>query len=178
MLNLSKGDSLDLKKEDGSAVTKIRFGGGWDMADTTKPTFDLDLFAFDNAQVCYFNNKEIAGVKLDKDNLTGAGEGADENIHFDVTKMTSKKFALAINIYNGKAKGQTFNNIKNTFVEIEDEDTKKVLARYNVSADGGNNDSLLVGIIENVGGILKFTAKGEYTNGNIEEIVTKYKPSL
>ena len=178
MLNLTKGQSLDLKKEDGSAVKKIRFGGGWDMADSSKPTFDLDLFAIGTTEgnVCFFGKKEISGVKLDGDNLTGEGEGADENIHFNVDEMTDKKFLLAINIYNGVKKGQMFKDVKNAFVEIEDEDTKQIIARYDISADGGDNDALLAGDIEVINGVLKFTARGEYTRGDINEIASKYKP--
>jgi len=177
MLNLTKGQALDLKKEDGSPVKNIRFGGGWDMAEEGTD-FDLDLFAIGTTEgnVCYFSNKDIAGVHLDKDNLTGEGEGADENIHFKVAEMTDKKFLLAINIYNGVSKGQVFKGVKNAFVEIEDEDTKTVIARYDISADGGENDALLVGDIEVVDGVLKFTARGEYTVGDINQIADKYKP--
>ena len=183
-VDLTKGQSVDLTKEDGSAVKKIRLGGGWDPAADGKD-FDVDLFAVDeNGNITFFNKKEgIAGVVLDEDNLTGddapGEEGtADENIRIDVEKLTSKKVVLAANIFKAGERSQNFGQVKNLFVEIEDIDAKKIVAKYNVSEDGGTNTAVVIGEVENVDGKLKFTAKGEYTNGDINEVSEKNKPTV
>ena len=179
MLDLSKGQVIELKKEDGSAVTKIRVGGGWDTSKSGKANFDLDLSAICNdGSVCYFSKKELPGISLDKDNVTGEGSGADENMHFDASKMTAKKVLICINIFNAASKGQSFRDVENAFIEIEDKDTKKMLAKYNISADGGANDALLAGELEVVNGAFKFTAKGVYAVGDLNQLVAQFKPTV
>ena len=180
-LNMEKGVALDLKKEDGSPVTKIRVGGGWDPVDAGA-TVDGDLFVFDeNGNVTFYNNKTgVPGTELDEDNLDGEGEGADENITLDVAKMTSKKVVIGINIFEAEKKGQDFSQIKNLFVEVEDLDNKQMLGKHDISSDENAKgmDALIVGTIEVVDGKLKYTGEYKYAKGNIQEIANQFKPTV
>jgi len=65
-LNLSKGESLNLVKEDGTAISKIRVGLSWDVSDVNG-NVDLDLFVVDKKtkNTAFFNKKDaIKGIKL------------------------------------------------------------------------------------------------------------------
>ena len=186
MLNLEKGAKLDLKKEDGTPVTEMRFGGGWDAVEEGAD-IDGDLFAFDEAgNVTYFNDKTgIAGTELDEDNLTGEDkpgeEGtADENIAFNTALMTSKKVVIAINIYKAAERNQDFSKVKELFVEIEDTTNKKMIGEHKISGNESatGKDVLVVGTIEKTDAGLTFTGIYEYDNGDIEAIAAKYKPTV
>lgn len=186
-VDLSKGQVVDLTKngkEDGEVIKKIRLGGGWDPSVEEGKEFDIDLFAInENGKITYFSAKTednggIPGVSLDGDNLTGEGEGADENIRIDAEKMTSKKVVLVANIFEAEKREQKFSQVKNLFAEIEDTEAGEELYKYNISEEGGEHTAVILGEIEKVDGRLKFTAKGDYTNGDINEIAKKHKPTV
>lgn len=179
MVNLTKGQAVDLTKEDGSVIKEIRLGGGWDPSAEEGKEFDIDLFAInENGEISYFSKKEgIPGVVLDEDNRTGEGEGADENINIKIENLTCKKILLAANIYEATKRSQKFGQVKNLFAEIEDVSSKTIVAKYDISEGGGEHTAVLLGEIENVDGKLKFTARGEYTNGDINQIVEQHKPT-
>lgn len=176
MLELTKGQSLDISKDSaGAALTKIRVGAGWDMADASK-TVDLDLWLIAKGQApLYFNNKSIPGATLDKDDLTGgsSADGADENMHLDLAALTADEYTVVVNIYNAVQKGQFFRDVKRAFVEIVDEVSGAKLANYNMTEAGGDNSALVAGRITRVNGAWTFTAVGEYSAKDITALVTE-----
>lgn len=164
MLDLTKGQTLDLNKESGKTLTKVRIGAGWDVADGK--TVDLDLWlAPKGGAPAYFNNKNIPGVALDGDDTTGAGsaDGADENMHIDIAGLANDEYTVFINIYDAVNKGQFFKDVKRAFVEIVDEETGTKIGQYNMSTDGGDNSALVAGRLVKTPTGLTFTAVGEYS---------------
>jgi tellurium resistance protein TerD len=173
MLDLVKGASLNLVKEDGTSISKIRVGLAWDQSDSGT-TADLDLFVIapDKATVAFYNAKTaISGVSLSEDNRTGEGEGDDEFAKFDAAVTTDGVYTIALNIYDGKNKGQTFAQVKNAKATVYNDETNEVLATVNISADGGANESLIVGTLTDSGNNYVFTAKGDYILGDINQVV-------
>lgn len=145
-LNLVKGQSpvggLNLAKE-APGVTKFIAGLGWDAnPNATGPVYDLDLAAFaldaqghllnnDASNVCYFNNKEAAAasLKLSGDNRTGAGDGDDENLTIDLTRVPAEvaEISLVATIYEADKLGLNFGVVKNAFMKIVEEGGREVL---------------------------------------------------
>ena len=174
MLDLTKGQSLDLNKEAGKPVTKVRVGAGWDVAPGK--SVDLDLWAIiRGAQPIFYKNLVGSGVTLDGDDRTGAGsaDGADENMHIDVAALPDGEHTVVVNIYDAVSKGQFFKDVSRAFAEIVDEETGTVLGKFNMTEAGGDNSALLVGRITKANGALTFTAVGEYSNKDITALVTE-----
>lgn len=175
MLELTKGQALDISKDAaGAALTKLRVGAGWDVA--SGKSIDLDLWLIAKGQSpLYFNNKSIPGATLDKDDRTGgsSADGADENMHLDLTAMTSDQYVVVVNIYDAVAKGQFFRDVQRAFIEIVDEVSGAKLANYNMTEAGGDNSALVAGKLTKVNGAWTFTAVGEYSTKDIVTLVTE-----
>lgn len=171
MLEMSKGQSLDLHKEAGKTLTKIRLGAGWDVLEGK--TADLDLWLLAKGQKpLYFNNMSIPGATLDGDDRTGAGskDGADENIAIDVSALTAEEYTVVVNIYDAVKKGQMFSDVKRAFVEVEDTETKTKVFNYNISENGGSNSTLVVGKLVKKNGGLEFHATSEFSSKDMETV--------
>ena len=130
ILNLQKNDFLNLSKTD----------------------FDLDLVAFlidesgrltqKATNVVYYGDKSSQGIHLDHDNLTGAGDGDDENMFVNFNQVSSdvKQIVVAVVIYSGKERKQNFGQVRNAYVRLVDESQRpeRELVRFNLTEDGGN----------------------------------------
>lgn len=172
MLNLEKGQSLSLVKRDGSSIEKIRVGLSWDTADVGRDV-DLDLFVIhkQSRKVAFFNDKTaIQGVQLSDDNLTGEGEGDDEFTKLDATKTDDGDYYICVNIYDAKARNQSFNLVNNAKATIYNDSTDSPIAAYAISQDGGKHTGLIVANLKDVGGHYEFTALGDYLIGDINEV--------
>lgn len=169
-MNLSKGGTLDLKKPDGSALSKVRVGLSWDVKAGV--TADLDLFVVgpskSTSDVAYFGNKTaIKGVQLSDDNRTGEGDGDDEFAKFDATVTGDGVYTICLNIYNS---GVNFDQVANPKATVYNDETNDVLATFELG-QGGAHNGFIVGTLTDAGDTYVFTAKGDAVNGNIEEIV-------
>ena len=174
MLELTKGQTLDLNKESNTVLKHVRLGAGWDVAEGK--TIDLDLWLVPKGGApLYFNHKSIPGAKLDKDDLTGgsSADGADENIAIDVAGLEKDEYTIAINIYDARSKGQFFKDVKRAFVEIEDTDTRTKIFNYNISENGGDNFTLIIGKLTKQDGGLHFTAHQEFSTKAMNAITTE-----
>jgi stress response protein SCP2 len=167
-LVLTKGQTLELKKEDGSAISKVRVGLSWDVKAGV--TADLDLFVIhkETKNVAYFGNKTaIKGFKLSDDNRTGAGDGDDEFVEADATSSDDGTYVVCLNVYNA---GPTFKDIANAKVSVYDSATNAVLATFAITEDGGENNALIVGELKDSGNSYSFTAKGTFLKGDIQQV--------
>lgn len=154
-INLQKGQRISLSKE-APGLKKLICGLGWDVVKKTGgglfQTFsnqvDCDLDASvicldsndkvnDTANVVYFGNlKHHSGAITHLgDNLTGKGDGDDEQIVVDLSAMPAQitKLIFTVNIYDCIARKQDFEQVKNAFVRLIDMSNNKELARYNLS---------------------------------------------
>ena len=150
-VNLLKGQKVDLTKNNPS-LTKLIVGLGW---DTNKydggADFDLDASAFlcgengkvltDSDFVFYSNLKHSSGaVEHTGDNLTGEGEGDDEVIKVDLSKIPENisKIAFTVTIYDAEARRQNFGQVSNAYIHIIDQATGTELIRYDLGEDFSN----------------------------------------
>ena len=146
-LNLTKGQTLNLQKNDTLNLTKseyslsrLRAAAGWDVNDSLfGSNYDLDLCAYLQdangvvKQTVFFGSKgnlNKYGVQLDHDNLTGDGEGDDENIflNLDAVPADIAKITIAVVIYQAKSRRQHFGKVKNAYIRLIDESKHSVIA--------------------------------------------------
>jgi tellurium resistance protein TerZ len=180
-LSLSKGQSLSLTKADGGSLTKVRMGLGWDSAAPVKrglfgrgkaAEVDLDASAifFDAAgkvldTVWFQQLKSKDGSTTHTgDNLTGAGDGDDETILVDLTKVSPSvaQIVFVISSYTQ----QTFDSVENAFSRIVDDSTNGTpeVARYQLT-DAGSHTAMIMSKVSREGAGWSFKAVGERANG-------------
>ena len=154
-INLQKGQRISLSKE-APGLKQLMCGLGWDVAKKTGGGFfgnfsggkDFDLDASvvcldennklrDIKDVVYFGNlSHVSGAIIHRgDNLTGAGEGDDEIVMVDLSKIPTNisKLVFVVNIYQAVQRKQDFSQVANAFVRLVDSSSNKELARYNLS---------------------------------------------
>ena len=184
-VNLQKGQKVSLKKSDGKKLTHLMVGLGWDAAEQKKGFFgrlfgstdhiDCDASVFlcqggkfvDKDDLVYFGNlKHRSGaVNHMGDNLTGDGEGDDEQIFINLDELPSRydKLIFVVNIYQAVERKQHFGMIKNAFIRIIDDDTREELCRFNLSDDYTNMLSMIAGEVYRYKDEWKFNAVGSGT---------------
>jgi tellurium resistance protein TerD len=155
-ISLQKGQRISLSKE-APGLTKLICGLGWDVNQRSGGGFfgnfgnnnqecDLDASVIcldasnklaDNKDVVYFGNLQhpSGSVTHQGDNRTGAGDGDDEVIIVDLSRIPSHivKLVFVVNIYDCKARKQDFGQIQNAFVRLINGDNNRELARYELS---------------------------------------------
>ena len=177
LLNLNKGDILDLTKYSDS-LTKVRAAAGWKV-NAMGRDYDLDLCAYMliNGEVdstVYYRDRNHRGIFLDGDNLTGStGNNDDENIHVNLQELhpAVDEIVFAVVIYSAAERHQKFSNVKNAYMRLVDESNGKEICRYNLSEDGGDNTAVkLASLKKNANGNWSFHAIGEYSKNTIESL--------
>ncbi len=121
----------------------------------------------DKSDIVYFGNlkhKTDAITHLG-DNLTGAGEGDDEQLIIELNKVpnTYERIVFVVNIYKAYERNQHFGMIKNAFIRIVDADTNKELCKYNLSENYDNMTAMIFGEVYRYKGEWKFNAIGQAT---------------
>ena len=181
-INLEKGQKVDITKTN-PGLNKLILGGGWDVAATG--SVDLDLAAYlmtggkieKTTDIVFFNYKkhDSGAIELDKDNLTGEGEGDDEKIFVDLSKVPAAidKIVFSINIYKAAERSQNFGLVKNAFVRLVTPEGKE-LVKYDLSEDYSAFTAIIAGELYKKDGEWKFAALGEGVKGSIKEISAKY----
>ena len=152
-INLVKGQNIDLRKpsanENNGAdynLSSVTIGLGWDISRGEKE-YDLDAVAVlldknaklaSQGDVVYYGNPKHANGKVwsTGDNLTGAGEGDDEQLIVKLDELDAKyeRIAFFASIYQGRSKGQHFGKVENAFIRAVDGNGKEI-AKYNMSGD-------------------------------------------
>ncbi|HCB93954.1 MAG TPA: chemical-damaging agent resistance protein C [Selenomonas sp.] len=179
-ISLQKGQKVDLTKGNPN-LSKIVVGLGW---DTNKydggADFDLDAAAFllgangkvlrDEDFVFYNNLKHDSGSVLHMgDNLTGEGEGDDEQIKVDLSKVPSniEKISFTVTIHEADSRHQNFGQVSNAFIRIVDETTNREIIRYDLGEDFSVETAVVVGELYRRGGEWKFNAIGSGFKGGL-----------
>lgn len=194
-VNLQKGQKVDLTKDNAGLKTLV-VGLGWDEAPKKFSLFskqeDIDCDAsaiLINAQtdklngpidVVYYGQlmHRSGAIRHCGDNLTGAGDGDDEQIIVELTKVPQdySKIVFVVTIYQARERKQQFGMIKNAFIRIVDADTGKELCKYNLSENYEGKTAMIFGEVYRYNGEWKFGAIGEPTNDNgISEIAARYQ---
>lgn len=186
-INLSKGQKVDLTKGN-PGLKKIMVGLGWDVnAFDSGADFDLDAAAFmlgENGKcptekefVFYGNLTHVSeAVKHMGDNLTGEGEGDDEQILVDLEKIPSNisKIAFTVTIYEAEARRQNFGQVSNSFIRIVDETTGQEIIRYDLGEDFSIETAVVVGELYRYNGEWKFNAIGSGFQGGLAALCGHY----
>lgn len=190
-VKLQKGQRISLSKEN-QGLSKIMVGLGWDEVKQTGGFFsglfkaqdiDCDAFALllkdgklkSRQDIVFFNHLEHAtgAVKHMGDNLTGAGEGDDEQIFIDLDRVPAEytSIVLAVNIYQAYDRHQHFGMIENAFIRLVDALTNNEMCIYNLSENYNNKTAMLFGEVYRKNGEWKFRAIGE---GSGESSITVF----
>lgn len=186
-INLSKGQKVDLTKGN-PGLKKIMVGLGWDVnAFDSGTAFDLDAAAFmvgsngkcptEKEFVFYGNLEHQSGsVKHLGDNLTGEGDGDDEQILIDLAAIPAnvEKVAFTVTIYEADARRQNFGQVSNSFIRIVDETTGQELIRYDLGEDFSIETAVVVGELYRHNGEWKFNAIGSGFQGGLAALCGHY----
>ena len=186
-INLSKGQKVDLTKGNAS-LKHIMVGLGWDVnAFDSGADFDLDASAFmcgangkcptEKEFVFYGNLEHPSGaVKHQGDNLTGEGDGDDEQIFVDLKAIPESvdKIAFTVTIYEAQERRQNFGQVSNAYIRIVDEDTNQELIRYDLGEDFSIETAIVVGELYRYNGEWKFNAIGSGFQGGLAALCGHY----
>lgn len=186
-VSLSKGQKVSLTK-DNPGLTRVVVGLGWDVNqfDTGKD-FDLDTAAFlltDSGRVSsqddfvFYGNltHPSGGVEHMGDNLTGAGDGDDEQIKVDLTKVPANisRIAFTVTIYEPEERNQNFGQVNNSFIRIYDETTGEEMLRYDLGEDFSIETAAVFGELYRHNGEWKFNAIGSGYQGGLAALCANY----
>ena len=170
-VSLQKGQKVSLTK-DNPGLRKVVVGLGWDVnAFDTGADFDLD------AAVFYGNLKHPSGaVEHLGDNLTGAGDGDDEQIKIDLSLVPAEitKIAFTATIYEAETRRQNFGQVSNAFIRIYNEETGEELLRYDLGEDFSIETAVVFGELYKNGSEWKFNAIGSGYQGGLAALCGNY----
>lgn len=186
-INLSKGQKVDLTKTNPGLVN-VTVGLGW---DTNKydggKDFDLDSSVFllgsngkcaSEKDFVFYNNATggNGAVVHTGDNLTGEGDGDDEqvNINLSTVPSTIEKIAFSITIHDAEARGQNFGQVNNSYVRILNADTQEELIRYDLGEDFSIETAVVVGELYRHNNEWKFNAIGSGYQGGLGSLIQDF----
>lgn len=200
-VNLQKGQRVSLTKEDNS-LSKIMVGLGWNPVSQSggkgvfgglfggsAPNIDCDSSVFmldennkvkSKSDIIYFGNlkSKCGSVKHMGDNLTGEGEGDDEQIMIDLSLIPNNihKLVFVVNIYSCVKRKQHFGMIENAFIRIANLENNKEMIRFNLTDEYAGKTALYVAEIYRHGNEWKFNAVGEGDDStSVSEMLNRYK---
>ena len=193
-VSLQKGQKVSLSK-DNAGLSKVMIGLGWDEVQQKKKGFfsakpqdiDCDASAFllidgklrDKKDIVYFGNlRHPSGtVQHMGDNLTGAGEGDDEQILVDLAQVPSEydRIVVVVNIYQAVQRKQHFGLIQNAFIRLVDGRNNTEMCRYILTDDYSGLTAMIFGEVYQHNGEWKFNAIGQgTTDPGIGELANRY----
>lgn len=186
-INLSKGQKVDLTKGN-PGLKNLMVGLGWDVnVFDSGAAFDLDAAAFllDESGKCptekefvfYGNLVHLSeSVTHMGDNLTGAGDGDDEQLQVNLSNIPANiaKIAFTVTIYDAEIRKQNFGQVSNAFIRIVDEVNNTELIRYDLGEDFSIETAVVVGELYRHGGEWKFNAIGSGFQGGLAALCNHY----
>lgn len=179
-VSLKKGQKVDLTKTN-PGLKEVLIGLGWDTNRYDGGhDFDLDAAAFllggngkvtcDGDFVFYNNLKHSSGsVEHLGDNLTGAGDGDDEQIKIDLSKVPAEieKIDFTVTIHEADERKQNFGQVENAFIRVVDASNNSELIRYDLGEDFSIETAVVVGELYRNNGEWKFQAVGSGFSGGL-----------
>ncbi|MCK8058240.1 MULTISPECIES: TerD family protein [unclassified Fusibacter] len=197
-INLTKGQKIDLSKGKPN-LSKLMVGLGWDPVQKKAgllgslfggggANIDCDASAIlldksgkmkGKSNLIYYGNlkNDNRSVVHQGDNLTGDGDGDDEQILLDLANVPTEidKIVFVVNIYDCATRKQDFGMIQNAFIRIVDMNNSNEMCKYRLSEDYAGKTSLVVGEIYRDAADWKFGAIGQGTNHNsLSELIKQY----
>ncbi len=186
-INLSKGQKVSLTKGN-PGLKNVVVGLGWDVNQfDTGGDFDLDAAAFMLAGtgkvskaedfVFYGNLSHPSGSVVHQgDNLTGVGDGDDEQIKIDLSKVPDniEKIAFTVTIYEAEQRRQNFGQVNNAFIRIYNEVTGEEMLRYDLGEDFSIETAAVFGELYKNGSEWKFNAIGSGYQGGLAALCASF----
>ncbi len=198
-ISLQKGQKVSLTKEN-AGLKKIVVGLGWDEAKKSggflsslfgsssgESNIDCDASAFllqdgklvHKEDVVYYGNlRHRSGTVIHMgDNLTGAGEGDDEQITIDLASVPAEydRIVIVVNIYQAKQRHQEFGMIRNAFIRLVDASNNKEILKYDLTENYAGMTAMIFGEVYRHNGEWKFSAVGQgTTDASLGELANRY----
>ena len=176
-ISLHKGEKVSLSKEAnnlGISLDNVAVGLGWDQKGSLGSSFDIDTWALaisgdgiKTKNLVYFSKLNGADNCIHHigDNITGDGDGDDEVILIELSKLPKeyKYILVGATIYRGKNRNQSFKDINNTFIRIYEYNSGKEICRYSeeFETELGDSTSILFGAIHRKDKQLEFNSIGK-----------------
>ena len=190
-ISLQKGQKVNLSK-DNAGLSKVVIGLGWDEVERKRGLFapkpqeiDCDASALllsggkvtRKEDLVFFGNlrHDSGAIQHMGDNLTGAGEGDDEQIVVDLSRIPAQydRIVIVVNIY--QARRQHFGMIRNAFIRLVDDRNNNEMCKYNLTEDYSGMTAMVFGEVYRHNGEWKFNAIGQGTNDrSIGELANRY----
>ncbi|WP_448605982.1 TerD family protein [Paenimyroides ceti] len=181
-INLQKGQRESIH------APKFIIGLGWDTNSTsTGVDFDLDASAFilgedkkvlSDQHFIFYNNLKSPDGALEHtgDNLTGDGDGDDEQIKVDLSKMenNASEICIVVTIHDAENRGQNFGQVRNSFIRIVDAASNEEILKFELDEDFSIETAVEFGRIYKKNGEWKFEAVGMGMKGGLQDYVNKY----
>lgn len=195
-VSLQKGQKVNLSKEN-AGLTSIVIGLGWDEAPQSggflgglfgkNKTIDCDASAIllqngkfvDKNDLVYFGNlvHKSNTVIHQGDNLTGEGDGDDEQIVIDLSRVPAQydRIVIVVNIYEAVKKRQHFGMIRNAFIRLVDARNNREICKYSLTDDYSEMTAMIFGEVYRRNGEWKFSAIGQGTkDSGLSELCRRY----
>ncbi|MDE5753045.1 MAG: TerD family protein [Oscillospiraceae bacterium] len=186
-VNLSKGQKVDLTKGN-PGLTKIMVGLGWDVNKYDGGfAFDLDAAVFmlgengkvnsDSDFVFYGNKEHVSGSVIHAgDNLTGEGDGDDEVIQVDLSKVPSNvsRIAFTVTIYEADERNQNFGQVNNSYIRVLNQANGEELIHFDLGEDFSIETAVVVAELYRYNGEWKFNAIGSGYSGGLAALCRDY----
>ena len=182
-INLTKGGNAAI-----GSIQKFNVGLGWDTNETDSGIdFDLDASAFllnssgkvlSQSHFIFFNNLKSPEGCLEHtgDNLTGAGDGDDEILKVDLSKLPAgcEKITFVVTIHQADERRQNFGQVRNAYIRVYDPITNEVIVKYDLGEDFSIETAIEFGELYMKDGAWKFKAIGAGFAGGLQKFVDKY----
>ena len=185
-ISLTKGGNVNLSKE-APGIQQTTIGLGWNPRATDGQAFDLDAIAFlvaENGKVradndfIFFNNLKSSdgSVVHQGDNRTGEGDGDDEKLTVDLTKVPADvaRVIFAATIYDGAGRNQNFGQVSNAYIRVVNNAGGSEIARFDLSEDGSTETAMIFGELYKHSGEWKFRAIGQGFAGGLGPLAASY----
>src|SRR3954453_21825880 len=185
-VSLTKGGNVNLSKEaPGLAHIVVRLG--WDVRATDGAAFDLDASAFllradgkvrsDSDFIFYNNLKSVDGaIEHTGDNVTGEGEGDDEQIKVSLNTVPPEidKVAVTVTIHEAESRGQNFGMVSDAFIRVVNGANDTEIARYDLSEDASTETARIFGGLYRNAADWKFRAFGQGFAGGLAPLARNF----
>lgn len=156
-VSLSKGGNVSLSKE-APGLKNLLVGLGWKPRTTDGAAFDLDVSVFivnesgkirGDGDFVFYNNKtgDNGAVEHAGDNRTGDGEGDDESVKIDLSKISQdvKRLIFAVTIHDAEKHGQNFGQVGDAYIRTVNQEGSAEIARFDLSEDASTSTAMIFG---------------------------------
>lgn len=185
-ISLQKGGNLSLSKAD-PGISKALVGLGWDTRSTDGAAFDLDATVFmvgsdgkvrSDADFIFYNQLQSScgSVVHGGDNLTGEGEGDDEEVRVDLSHLPTdvQKLVFSVTIHEAASRRQNFGMVSNAFIRIVNDETGREIVRYDLSEDASIETAMIFGELYRYRGQWKFRAVEQGYQGGLGPLARSF----